>query len=100
MSRSSRKDRKDAKDHNGAQNSRTGTPKDCQACHAIEATEFQASRHADASVHRLTGQYAWRDSGAGAGSQRGMQAMPTASTVTVTAGKLERGHVPNTGIGE
>lgn len=92
-------DRPDAKDHYGSRIVLLVTPKNCQSCHAREAAEFQASRHADAarfigSLDNVLGEVV----GGGPASSSGCQACH-GSKVTVKNGELDAATWPNTGIG-
>jgi hypothetical protein len=75
------------------------TPKHCQNCHQREATEFQASRHADAakfigSLDNVLGEVV----GGGPASDSGCKQCH-GSTVALKDGKLDPSTWPNTGIG-
>jgi hypothetical protein len=93
------KDRPDIEDHNGSKIVVLVTPKDCQSCHAGEAAEFIASRHADAarfigSLDNLLGEVIGGGPAANAGCKQ-----CHGSTVAVSGGKLVAATWPNTGIG-
>jgi len=93
------KDRPDTKDHYNFEIAVLVTPKDCQPCHAREAAEFQASRHADAasfigSLDNILGEIIGGGPAANAGCKQ-----CHGSTVVAKAGQLDSATWPNTGIG-
>ena len=92
-------DRPDIVDHNGYKIVVLVTPKDCQTCHPNEATQFLASRHADAasfigSLDNVLGEIIGGGPAANAGCKQ-----CHGSTVAVKAGQLDVNTWPNTGIG-
>jgi len=92
-------DRADVVNHNGYKIVVLVTPKDCQACHNKEATEFLASRHANAatfigSLDNVLGEIIGGGPAANAGCKQ-----CHGSTVAVKAGHLDPATWPNTGIG-
>ena len=94
--------RPDVKDHMGFKIVVLVTPKDCQTCHAQQAAEFLASRHADAtsfigSLDNILGEII----GGGPAANSGCKQCH-GSTVAVLKdqpGALDPSTWPNTGIG-
>ena len=92
-------DRADVQDHHGTKIVVMVTPKDCQKCHVREATEFQASRHADAakfigSLDNVLGEVVGGGPVADAGCKQ-----CHGSTVAMKEKKLDPATWPNMGIG-
>ncbi len=91
--------RPDVKDHMGFKIVVLVTPKDCQMCHAQQAAEFLASRHADAasfigSLDNVLGEIIGGSPAANAGCKQ-----CHGSTIAVKNGELDPATWPNTGIG-
>lgn len=92
--------RPDVLNHNGFQIVTLVTPKDCQGCHANEAAQFLASRHADAakfigSLDNVLGEII----GGGPAADSGCRQCHGSSPTIGKDGNLEAASWPNTGIG-
>jgi hypothetical protein len=93
--------RPDIQDHNGFKIVVLVTPKNCQTCHAREAIQFEASRHADAArfIGSLDNTLGEVVAGGPASNSGCKQCHGSVVTVSGKNGQLDPTTWPNTGIG-